>query len=400
MADETINDDERNPLVKWLNDGRPLPTEMQKRGLMHGVRLYETAEPNNINWEYWLTKRRISIEDGLWLSMPSPMEPYPYSASEKDIFDKEHDERKKIAEEWVEKGLLPKEFDKDADVRVYLVSPVEFFFLAKQEGWISPLNREHDPIFKFLDEAKQHTQDSTQNNITKAPPPVGSVPKGAGLAPNHTRLQKADYVTWAKADLWTIERAILLTLGVEARPTPDQYSGRCKSQEEQQVYEEFKKIWELAEGSIKAGKMPMHEKGYPTLLDTIDPCSYVRWVRSKGYEIPLELEELRLESHGDAVSRESDEITRQEKRQTEINRWLRDIWEEHEKPTGAQFFRILRRYKNVKGSPIVDWWETGKEAGISWKTSGGTSGEWRKKTIQTKVSEFRRADKEKSCQAK
>lgn len=89
------------------------------------------------------------------------------------------------------------------------------------------------------------------------------------------------------------------------------------------------------------------------------------------------------ETTGDSIHR----------RTREINRWLRETWEGECRPSGAKFFLILKKYKGVKGSPIEEWYGYGNDAGIRWRTSGGDTGHWKKKTIQTRVSEFK-----KSCQ--
>jgi hypothetical protein len=87
------------------------------------------------------------------------------------------------------------------------------------------------------------------------------------------------------------------------------------------------------------------------------------------------------------------EPAKREPRQTEINRWLRDTWEAEGRPEGSDFFRLLKKYKGQKGSPIREWWQSGKDAGIEWETSGGAREKWARKTIQTKVSGFKQPAK-------
>lgn len=81
-----------------------------------------------------------------------------------------------------------------------------------------------------------------------------------------------------------------------------------------------------------------------------------------------------------------------EKTERELNRWLRETWEAEGRRGGSEFFIALKRYKNQKGSPIEDWYSAGKDAGVKWRTSTGASGECSRKTIQNKVSEFKRHD--------
>jgi len=78
-----------------------------------------------------------------------------------------------------------------------------------------------------------------------------------------------------------------------------------------------------------------------------------------------------------------------EARQTEINRWLRVTWEAEDRPGGAAFFRKLRGYKRKPGSPIIEWYQAGKDAGIEYETSAGARGELSIHTIQNKVSEWK-----------
>ena len=74
----------------------------------------------------------------------------------------------------------------------------------------------------------------------------------------------------------------------------------------------------------------------------------------------------------------------------ELTQWLRDTWINEGKPGGTAFFHRLKKYGNQKGSPIVEYYSAGKDAGFKWKTSAGTTGETKKKTILTKVSLFKK----------
>ena len=78
-----------------------------------------------------------------------------------------------------------------------------------------------------------------------------------------------------------------------------------------------------------------------------------------------------------------------EPRQTEINRWLRDTWDAEGRPEGAAFFLKLRAYKWKPGSPIREWWQAGKVAGIEYETSVGARKALKRKRIQNKVCEFK-----------
>ena len=83
--------------------------------------------------------------------------------------------------------------------------------------------------------------------------------------------------------------------------------------------------------------------------------------------------------------------TKPEKRETEINRWLRETWIKEGKPTGAKFFDALKKYKGQKGSPILEFYSAGEHRGFKWQTSGGAIGEWKRKRIQNLASEFKKS---------
>ena len=78
-----------------------------------------------------------------------------------------------------------------------------------------------------------------------------------------------------------------------------------------------------------------------------------------------------------------------EPKDKELTAWLRATWINEGKLGGTAFFNKLKKYANQKGSPITEHYSAGKVAGIKWETSAGTTGEMKKKTIQTKVSTFK-----------
>ena len=78
-----------------------------------------------------------------------------------------------------------------------------------------------------------------------------------------------------------------------------------------------------------------------------------------------------------------------EPKEREVTAWLRETWIKEDKMGGTAFFNKLKKYTNIKGSPIVEHYSAGKVAGIRWKTSAGSTGEMKKKTILTKVSLFK-----------
>ena len=81
----------------------------------------------------------------------------------------------------------------------------------------------------------------------------------------------------------------------------------------------------------------------------------------------------------------------------ELTKWLRETWENEDRPEGTAFFDCLKKYVNKKDGPIVEHYTASKNgAGIRWST-GNATGTMAKKTIQSKVSQFKALIK-KSCQ--
>jgi len=77
-----------------------------------------------------------------------------------------------------------------------------------------------------------------------------------------------------------------------------------------------------------------------------------------------------------------------ETKERELVAWLRETWINEGKLGGVAFFAKLKKYVNKTGSPIVEHYSAGKDAGFSWKTSAGTTGRMTKKTVLNKVSIF------------
>jgi hypothetical protein len=114
-------------------------------------------------------------------------------------------------------------------------------------------------------------------------------------------IKQADYKTWCKADLWTVERAILLLLNAETLPSTNSSYGLCKSNGEQIIYDGFMKIWPIAESSLKIGVLKKIGKGYPSLLCEVLPGDFICWAKLKGYPIPDELKTIGTTTQTEAV---------------------------------------------------------------------------------------------------
>jgi hypothetical protein len=74
----------------------------------------------------------------------------------------------------------------------------------------------------------------------------------------------------------------------------------------------------------------------------------------------------------------------------ELTQWLRETWIEEGKLGGTAFFGRLKKYEGAKGSPIIEHYRAGKDAGFKWQTSKGTTGEMKKSTLLNKVSAFKK----------
>ncbi len=77
-----------------------------------------------------------------------------------------------------------------------------------------------------------------------------------------------------------------------------------------------------------------------------------------------------------------------EPKEREVMAWLRETWINEGKPGGTIFFTRLKKYVNQTGSPIMEHYNAGKDAGFRWETSAGATGRKTKKTILNIVSKF------------
>jgi len=126
---------------------------------------------------------------------------------------------------------------------------------------------------------------------------------------------------------------------------------------------------------------------YPNKRDYDERISLIN---QKLAEIETELNNRTLDSE-DSQPRKNSNI-----QERELTTWLRETWIAEEKPGGTVFFNKLRKYVNKPSSPIRGHFSASTDgAGISWQT-GNYSGEMSKKTIQNKVSVF----KKESCQSR
>jgi hypothetical protein len=112
----------------------------------------------------------------------------------------------------------------------------------------------------------------------------------------------ADYSKWLKADLWTIERAILLLVNAESLPSNSHYSfGGCKTTNEQIIYDDFMYVWDIAKPSLITGTLKKTNKSYPSLDSLVYPSDFIQWAKLKGFSLPDELKTIDTETQAEAV---------------------------------------------------------------------------------------------------
>lgn len=128
---------------------------------------------------------------------------------------------------------------------------------------------------------------------------------------------------------------------------------------------------------------------------------FAAWCLQIGYEIPLDLAALAksapmTEQQAELVGNDGGCIdTVGKPKEKELTAWLRATWNNENRPGGTAFFMKLKKYVNTNGSPILEYYYAGKNAGIKWRTSTGTTGTMVKKTILTKVSAFKKTSHSK-----
>lgn len=130
-------------------------------------------------------------------------------------------------------------------------------------------------------------------------------------------IPQANYETWCKADLWTIERGILLLLGAEHIP----YGGYGEREFYKAYQDNFNKIWAIAESSLKTGVLKKIGKSYPSLLSEVLPGDFINWARLKGYSIPAELEKINTVTQPETVGDGADTPPKQTDNEA-VKLWL------------------------------------------------------------------------------
>lgn len=136
--------------------------------------------------------------------------------------------------------------------------------------------------------------------------------------------------------------------------------------------------------------------GITTCCET--PDFWFSWAQTKGLPIDTRLiqhfnsnpvTKLQLDVIEDGVEQKTESGNQPNGR--ELKQGLKDIWIKEGRPEMKFFFPDkLKKYKNKPGSPILEVYSAGKNAGIDYETSYGTKGTLKKKTISNYVSEFKK----------
>ncbi|NOT10991.1 MAG: hypothetical protein HOP23_04010 [Methylococcaceae bacterium] len=122
--------------------------------------------------------------------------------------------------------------------------------------------------------------------------------------------------------------------------------------------------------------------------DELSAVAYSDLKQSRIQQINKKLSEFKHEPIEEPLPKLVGEPDRKERN---LTKWLRETWIKEGKLGGTGFFNVLRRYVNVSGSPIVEHYTSGKNgAGLRWNTGNATN-YMTKKTIQSKVSIFKKS---------
>lgn len=191
--------------------------------------------------------------------------------------------------------------------------------------------------------------------MTKIPrsPPFPVYKDGAqSCAPYRPGPLPANYQHWVKADLWTIERGILLLLNVETFIEGRGVMPPCEST----IRANGVEIWQLAESSLKAGTLKKADgRKYHPLegpLAEVLPIEFITWATHKGFEIPVELTlvvpTLATETHkkGAYQDRDNDFISWQEETKLDLENLTKD----------AIHKLLIKRNSHLWQSGFADWW--------------------------------------------
>ncbi len=304
---------------------------------------------DDINLNDWLNRKQITLDECLLLSMrENPNNPDTNTEMWEILCGNEYRERQNEAEQWIKNGELKARKINNHDFDEYInLNPLSFFELARLKDWALS-----ESIHDFLDKHQNLKNITWSGNIQPLEPLTDEQRHG---------YNKLAAWTWVDA-IYILQNYI---------PVYQLSTEQVRSRFPQQVHD-FTQSIQL--GNI--GK-EITQAGERTFIDS--PANWEAFWQ--GINKP----EPQAEALGDAgaVSHAGTEP-----KERELTAWLRETWINEGKLGGTAFFTRLKKYEKQKGSPIVEHYSAGKDAGFRWETSAGTTGRMTKKTIQSKVSIF------------
>ncbi|MDP3332605.1 MAG: hypothetical protein Q8Q40_16480 [Methylococcaceae bacterium] len=203
-----------------------------------------------------------------------------------------------------------------------------------------------------------------------------------------TEALSIDWTYWLSEPSWTKEEAVLLVYGLN----PIQLYQVDINKDYKSTCEPF----------IKFCKRTIEESGTPYYwLNKFNIEGYLDSVPTGVREwLAQQIEHTQLEPQAEAVDIGADNKDETKAKERELTKWMRETWIAEDKPGGTAFFNALKKYVNENGSPIVEHYTAGKKgAGIRWNTGNATN-HMTKKTIQTKVSEYKNSLQQNSVNRK
>ena len=110
-----------------------------------------------------------------------------------------------------------------------------------------------------------------RKSVSKLPPPITPLRGGSRTS---THREKANFEKWMRHDLWRIEEAIMLLLGLEPFDVKSDYWDKPP---------EYDYLYKLALGSKEIGALEFHN------AQQVKPSIFVEWATSKSLTVPDEL---------------------------------------------------------------------------------------------------------------
>ncbi|MBT9096978.1 hypothetical protein KFZ76_04525 [Methylovulum psychrotolerans] len=256
-----------------------------------------------IDWFFWKNLNQVALWQASFLACN--IDPYKMDYDDIERFGLENDEAHKVLE-LLKSNLHKRQFFSPGILNIG-DSNLHSVRLPEFAAWCLSIGMEIPPKLAdlasppILSDTFKNSKVSKVSKTTKAPPPISPLRYSPSSKPLPV-IAAADYKTWCKADLWTVERGILLLLNAESLPNRN-FRGCYDSPTEQALCDDFVKILEIAKGSIKIGILKTVYKSSPPIhLNEVLPNEFIFWAGSKGYSIPVELENLGLTKHVESGS--------------------------------------------------------------------------------------------------